>query len=197
MGTRDPRVDAYITKSADFAKPILTSIRDIVHSACPECEEKVKWGAPFFDYKGMLCGMAAFKEHCAMVFWKSKLIPELHNATDAMGNLGRLKSLKDLPSKKVLTRYIRAGMQLNDEGGVVPKAKTAAKSGVTVPPELAQALAKNAKARASFANFPPSHRREYCEWISGAKQEATKIRRVEQAVEWIGEGKQRNWKYQR
>ena len=197
MGTRDPRVDAYITKSADFAKPILTSIRDIVHSACPECEEKVKWGAPFFDYKGMLCGMAAFKEHCAMVFWKSKLIPELHNATDAMGNIGRLTSPKDLPSKKVLTSYITAGMKLNDEGVVVPKAKTAAKSGVTVPPELAKALAKNAKARAAFANFPPSHRRDYCEWISGAKQEATKIRRVEQAVEWIGEGKQRNWKYQR
>ena len=199
MGTRDPRVDAYIARSNDFAKPILSHIREAVHSACPECEEKVKWGAPFFDYKGMMCGMAAFKEHCGMVFWKSRLIPGLQpdrDGADSMGGLGRLTSVKDLPSKKVLTGYIKAAMKLNEEGVAVPKAKAAAKPETRVPPELTRALAKNAKARAAFAEFAPSHQREYCEWIIEAKQEATKTKRVQQAVEWIAEGKQRNWKYQ-
>jgi uncharacterized protein YdeI (YjbR/CyaY-like superfamily) len=199
MGTRDPRVDAYIAKSADFAKPILTHIRNVVHSACPEVEETIKWSAPFFDYKGTLCQMAAFKEHVGFGFWKGALVVGRSSGEDerAAGQFGRITSVKDLPPKKELTGYIKKAMALNEEGVAVPKAKPGTKPALPVPPELTAALQKNRKARAAFDAFPPSHRREYCEWIGEAKRAETRATRVEQAVEWIAEGKSRNWKYQR
>jgi uncharacterized protein YdeI (YjbR/CyaY-like superfamily) len=197
MGTRDPRVDAYIAKSADFAKPILTHIRDVVHSACPEAEETMKWSAPFFMYRGgMMCHMAAFKAHVALGFWKGALIVD-REKDGSRGEFGRLESVKDLPPKKELAGYIKRAMALNDEGVKVPKKKPGTKPELAVPPELSAALAKNRKARSAFDAFPPSHRREYCEWVAEAKRAETRATRVEQAVEWIAEGKSRNWKYQR
>ncbi|MDB4883128.1 MAG: hypothetical protein JWL95_1894 [Gemmatimonadetes bacterium] len=198
MGTRDPRIDAYIAKSADFAKPILTHLRDVVHSACPDVEETIKWSSPFFDYKGTMCQMAAFKEHAAFGFWKGALVVGRSSGDDdrAAGQFGRITSVKDLPSKKELTAYIEKAMALNEAGISVPKAKKP-KPDLAVPPELNAALAKNKKARAAFDAFPAGHRREYCEWIGEAKREETRATRVAQAIEWIAEGKSRNWKYQR
>jgi uncharacterized protein YdeI (YjbR/CyaY-like superfamily) len=200
MGTRDPRIDAYLDRSADFAKPILTHLREVVHSACPDCEETLKWSSPAFMYHGLLCSFAAFKEHAVFGFWKGSLIkgvsPNRNNGGEAMGNFGRLTSVKELPSKKVLTGMIREAMHLNEAGIKVPKPKKAPKPEAKVPPELAAALAKNKKARASFDAFPPSQRREYVEWITEAKREETKTKRVAQAVEWMAEGKTRNWKYE-
>ncbi len=202
MGTRDPRIDAYIEKQKEFARPILVHIRDVVHSACPDVEETMKWSSPHFCYKGgMMCAMAAFKEHAIFGFWKGKLIkgvsPNRNNGGEAMGNFGRLTSVKDLPAKRELTSLIREAMRLNEEGVVVPRAKKAAKPAVKVPAELTAALAKNERAAALFAAFSPSHRREYAEWIADAKRDETRSKRVAQAVEWIAEGKGRNWKYQR
>ena len=199
MGTRDPRIDAYIAKQKDFARPILTHLRAVVHSACPDVVETVKWGSPFFDYNGgPMCNMAAFKEHAAFRFWKSSLIEGLSAAaeTESAGNFGRLTSVTDLPAKKTLTGYITAAMKLNDDGVVVAKPKGAPKPEAAVPPELTAALTKNRKAKAAFENFSPSHRREYVEWISEAKRDETKATRVAQALEWIADGKSRNWKYQ-
>jgi uncharacterized protein YdeI (YjbR/CyaY-like superfamily) len=200
MGTRDPRVDAYIAKSADFAKPILTHLRDVVHAACPDCEETLKWSMPTFMHHGILCGFAAFKEHAAFNFWKGALIegvgPNSANGGEAMGNFGCIESLKDLPSRTVLTAYIQKAMRLNEEGVAVPRKKVP-KPAAKVPAELAAALKKNAKARTTFEKFPPSHRREYIEWIDEAKREETKAKRVAQTVEWLAEGKSRNWKYER
>jgi uncharacterized protein YdeI (YjbR/CyaY-like superfamily) len=201
MGTRDPRIDAYIAKQKDFAQPILLHIREVVHAACPEVEETMKWSAPHFDYRGsMMCGMAGFKEHAIFGFWKGALLkgvsPNRAGGGEAMGNFGKLKSVKDLPGKRELAAIIREAMRLNDEGVTVPRAKKAPKPAAKVPAELKAALAKNKKATAQFEAFSPSARREYIEWIDGAKQEATKSRRVAQAVEWIAEGKGRNWKYQ-
>jgi uncharacterized protein YdeI (YjbR/CyaY-like superfamily) len=201
MGTRDPRIDAYIAKQKDFARPILTHIRDVVHAACPEVEETLKWSSPHFMYQGaMMCGMAGFKEHAIFGFWKGKLIdgvsPNRNNGGEAMGNFGKLTSVKDLPNKSTMTSLIRQAMKLNEEGITVPRAKKA-RPEPTVPPELKAALAKNRKAATHFAAFPPSHRREYAEWIGEAKREETKTKRVAQAIEWIAEGKGRNWKYQR
>ena len=201
MGKRDPRVDAYIAKQKEFAKPILTYLRDVVHAACPDVEETIKWSRPFFDYKSQpMCGMAAFKEHAFFHFWKGSLIEGIAsndmNGGQAAGIMGHLTEVKDLPSKKVLTGFIKAAMKLNDEGIVVPKAKPASTAAVKVPAELATALSKNKKAKAAFEKFPPSHRREYVEWITEAKRDETRAKRVAQAVEWIAEGKQRNWKYQ-
>jgi uncharacterized protein YdeI (YjbR/CyaY-like superfamily) len=195
MGTRDPRIDAYIAKSADFAKPILTHLRDIVHEACPEVEETIKWGFPNFTYRGILCSMASFKEHCAFGFWKGALVME--GSTDgAMGQFGRITAIAELPSKKVLTGYIKKAMQLNEAGVKSPaRAKPVAKKAVAVPDDLARALKKNTKARATFEGFSPSQRREYIEWIVEAKREETRQRRLETAIEWLAEGKQRNWKY--
>lgn len=201
MGTRSPLVDAYIAKSADFAKPILLHIREVVHAACPDTVEEMKWSFPHFSYKGMLCSMASFKAHCAFGFWKGALvIPD--GKGGAMGDLGKIASIKDLPSKKDLTAYIKKAMKLNDEGVQAPHvAKARAKAKVArplvIPPELTAALKKNRKALAVFEAFPPSHKREYAEWIAEAKREETKAKRLAQAVEMIAEGKGRNWKYEK
>ena len=198
MGTRDPRIDAYIAKSADFAKPILTQIRETIHAACPEVEESIKWSMPAFMYHGPLMNMAAFKAHATVGFWKGELVVGRSAGDDAraMGHLGRLASVKDLPPKKEFVALIRKAAKLNEEGIKVPKKKTPRPT-LPVPPELAAALAKNKKAQATFKAFPPSHQREYNEWIGEAKREETRAARVKQAVEWIAEGKARNWKYER
>ncbi len=197
MGKKDDRIDAYIAKSADFAKPILAYFRDLVHANCPDVEETVKWSHPNFVYKGMMCGMASFKEHCAIGFWKHSLVIGERDgkAKDSMGSLGRITKLSDLPSKKVLAGYIKKAMELNETG--VKKAAPPKKppKPVVVPDDLARALSKNAKARATFEGFSPSHKREYIEWITEAKTDATRNRRLETAMEWLAEGKPRNWKY--
>jgi uncharacterized protein YdeI (YjbR/CyaY-like superfamily) len=191
MGTRDPRIDAYI------AKPILAHLREVVHAACPEVEETMKWSFPHFMYKGMLCSMASFKEHCAFGFWKESLVTGNHAKTEqAMGSFGRITKSGDLPSKKVLTGFIKAAMRLNDEGvKVPPKKKNKPPKEVVVPDDLASALQGNKQALATFEKFSPSHRREYIDWINDAKTEATRSRRLATAIEWLAEGKPRNWKY--
>ena len=170
--TFNPRVDAYIAQAASFAQPVLTHLRALMHKGCPQVEETIKWSSPFFDYKGQpMCQMAAFKEHAAFGFWKAPLIEGLGgsgvSADGSAGSFGRIATVKDLPSKKELTGYIKAAMKLNDEGVVVAKAKASAKPEAKIPPELVSALAKNKKAKEKFDAFPPGHRREYVDWIVG------------------------------
>lgn len=202
MGKKDKKVDAYIEKAQPFAQPILKHLRDLVHKACPEAEEKMKWSFPHFDYKGeMMCSMAAFKQHCAFGFWKAALMKdkslvETAKSEVAMGHLGRITSLKDLPPDKVLTGYIKEAMRLNDEGIKIPAKPKAAAAPVVIPPELAAALKRNKTAKETFEAFSNSHKREYIQWITEAKTDATKEKRIEQAVEMIAEGKSRNWKYE-
>jgi uncharacterized protein YdeI (YjbR/CyaY-like superfamily) len=197
MGKKDPRVDAYIARAGDFAKPILRRLRGAVHSACPDVEETMKWSFPHFLYKGMLCSMASFKEHAAFGFWKGSLIlGDASKNTEAMGQLGRLTTVADLPPKTVLARYIKKAVALNDEGVKVPRAPTrAAPKALRVPADLAAALKKSKKAHTTFAAFSPSHKRDYMDWISEAKGADTRARRLQTAVEWMAEGKPRNWKY--
>lgn len=197
MATRDPRVDAYIAKSAEFAGPILTHLRDVVHAACPDVEETMKWSFPHFQYKGMLCSMAAFKEHCAFGFWKGSLIVERGEVSEqAMGQFGRIRKLADLPSKKVLAGYVRAAMKLNEEGIKSPtRTKPKQPREVVVPADLAAALRANRPAQDTFEAFSPSNKREYIDWITEAKAEATRTKRLATAIEWMADGKPRNWKY--
>jgi uncharacterized protein YdeI (YjbR/CyaY-like superfamily) len=197
MGQRDKRIDAYIAKSGEFAQPILTHIRDVVHAACPDVEETMKWSFPHFMYKGMLCSMAAFKEHCAMGFWKGALIIEKGDAEgeSAMGQFGRITKVSELPSKKVLTGYVKKAMQLNDDGVKVEKPKSKAPKEVMVPDDLAKALRANKAAHTTFEKFSPTNKREYIDWLNEAKTETTRSRRLETAIEWMAEGKPRNWKY--
>lgn len=203
MPTTDKRIDAYIEKKADFAKPILKHLRELVHKACPNTEETIKWGMPFFDYKGsVLCAMAAFKEHCSFMFWKAKLMKDPEKILqiterEAMGNFGNIKSLKDLPSDKILIAYIKEAARLNEENIKLPARKKAPVAELKMPADFAAALKKNKKANTVFENFPPGKRKEYIQWITEAKTEDTKNKRIETAVEWIAEGKSRNWKYER
>ena len=203
MGKKHPGVDAYIAKSADFAKPILKRIRKVVHAACPAVEEELKWNFPHFLYKGMLCGMAAFKAHCSFGFWRGSLLaekfPELgENSKESMGQFGRITDDSELPADKLLAQYIKAAMKLNDDG-IKPKKpdKAKRKPAARVPDYLLAALKKNKKSLAAFEGFSPSCKREYVEWITGAKQEETRQRRLAQAIAWIAEGKSRNWKYEK
>ena len=195
MGARDPRVDAYIERAADFARPILERLREVVHSAVPEAEETLRWGAPYFDHKGPLCGMVAFKRHCAFVFWKDTLIVE-NPSSEAMGQLGRIESLSDLPPRRTLTAWLKKAVKLNEQGVKAPRSVRPPKPPAKVPADLAKALKKNARARAAFEAFSPSHRREYVEWIEEAKREETRRKRLATAIEWMTAGKPRHWKYQ-
>ena len=200
MGTRNPKVDAYIQKSAPFAQPVLTYLRDLVHETCPDVEEEIKWSFPNFMYKGMFCGMAAFKAHCAFNFWKGSLIAGLQETKDkdGMGGFGRITSIDDLPPKKKLIGFLREAKRLNDEGIRKEKPKgTKEKKELVVPPFILAAVKKNKKAFANFEASSYSHRKEYVEWITEAKTEETRNRRMETAVAWLAEGKSRNWKYER
>jgi uncharacterized protein YdeI (YjbR/CyaY-like superfamily) len=190
----DPRVDAYIAKSADFAKPVLKYIREVMHAACPDGEETMKWSTPTFMYHGILAGMAAFKEHGHFHFWKGALIKD-KSGKSVNDRLANFTKVSDLPSKRELTAYVKRGMKLNEQGAKVPKRKAAPKAAIKMPEYFAKALKRNKKAAAAFEEFSPSHRREYLEWITSAKQEATRERRVQTAIEWLAEGKPRNWKY--
>jgi uncharacterized protein YdeI (YjbR/CyaY-like superfamily) len=204
MAIKEKKINAYIAKSADFAKPILNHIRELVHKTCPDVEEKVKWGMPFFDYKGeMLCHMASFKQHAVMGFWKAPLMKDsilVENAKSetAMGHLGRIGSLKDLPSDKKITAWIKEAMELNDKGIKLPakvKPTEKAKTELPVPDYFTKALAKNKKAKQVFENFAYSHKKEYLMWITEAKTEETRNKRMATALEWLAEGKSRLWKY--
>jgi uncharacterized protein YdeI (YjbR/CyaY-like superfamily) len=203
MATTDPRIDAYIQKSADFARPILEHIRKLVHKAYPEVEENVKWGMPFFLNNGaIICNMAAFKEHCAFGFWNASNMKDPEGILQikdkgAMGHLDRITSKKDLPSDKVLTAYIREAAALNEAGIKKAAPKKAPKKELPVPAELITAFKKNKKAQSVFEGFSPSHRREYIEWITEAKTDATREKRIATTVEWLTEGKSRMWKYEK
>lgn len=202
MPVKNKAIDTYITKSADFAKPILQHIRELVHKACPDLEEKIKWGFPHFDYKGeMMCSMAAFKQHAAFGFWKAPLmkdpvLAEMARSEVAMGHLGRITSLKDLPSDKKIIAWIKEAMALNDKGiKLATKPKSAEKKELVVPDYFTKALVKNKKAKQSFDAFAYSHRKEYIQWITEAKTEETRNKRMTSAIEMLAEGKSRNWKY--
>lgn len=198
MATPDPRIDAYIAKSAPFARPVLSYLRQVVGLACPEGVETLKWGSPHLTYRGKLvCGMAAFKQHATFGFWHGGQIvgEEAGRADAAMGQFGRLTDVSQLPSQVVLEGYVRQAMRLIDEGGVRKAAKPSPRPALAVPPELAAALAAMPAAKATFDAFPPGQRREYIEWITEAKRDETRQRRLAQAVEWMAEGKSRNWKY--
>ncbi len=198
MPTLDPRIDEYIANSADFAQPILRHLRQVIHDACPDVEETIKWSMPFFLYHGMLCNMASFKAHCAFGFWKGELLvaQEDDKGREAMGQFGRIASVKDLPPKKALAGYIKKAMALNADGVKAPsRAKPKVARELLVPDYLVAALEDKPGASEHFKAFTPSAMREYVDWLTEAKTEATRLRRLEQAVEWIAEGKQRNWKY--
>ena len=205
--SRDPRIDAYIEGAAPFAQPILSHVRELVHEACPQVEETVKWGMPTFVHAGgILCGMAAFKQHASFGYWKHALVvgeggqadtaPGDDRPRDGMGSYGKLASLKDLPPKKTLLAHIRKAMQLNEDGVKAPARKSAPKPPPEAPADLVTAWKKNKAAQAAYDAFPPGCKREYVEWIVEAKREETRAKRLAQAVEWMAEGKRRNWKYE-
>ena len=200
MGTRDARVDAYIAKSALFAQPILLELRATVHEGCPDVEETMKWGMPFFLYKGILCNMSAFKAHCAFGFWKAGRVlgaAGLEASDEAMGQFGRITSVEELPAKRVLLGYVKKVKNLRDEGIKPPTKPKPKKEELVEPDYFLSALKKSKKAGVTYESFSPSKRREYIEWLEDAKSEATRQRRLETALEWMAEGKSRNWKYEK
>jgi uncharacterized protein YdeI (YjbR/CyaY-like superfamily) len=196
---QNPKVDAYLARTQPFAHPIMTHLRDLVHQACPDVEETIKWSRPFFEYRGtILCHMSAFKEHCNFGFWGEEMGAVLRDA----GALSRITSVADLPGDKKMLGWIRQAAALVDSGqhtspiAARSKLVNAPKPDLETPAEFGAALKKNKKATAVFAAFSPSCKREYIEWIAEAKRPETRDQRIATALEWIAEGKQRNWKYQ-
>lgn len=196
-GTRDDRVDAYIERKAEFARPILTHLRDRVHAACPEVEEAIKWSSPAFLYKGqILCSMAAFKGHAAFGFWRGAEVTGTPEERSAMGQFGRIATIADLPDDTTLAGFITRGMALIDGGTKAPRPLKHPRPQAEPPADLIAALAAHPAAQASFDGFPPGQQREYVDWVVEAKRPETRARRIAQAVEWLAEGKRRNWKYE-
>ena len=193
----DPRIDAYIERQADFAKPILRHLRTILHEACPECEETLKWSSPSYMYKGkILAGFAAFKAHAVFGFWSGSLVLEADpEQKSAMGQFGRLTSIDDLPPPAMLRQLIGKAMRLIDEGVKPPRDKHK-KPPFSVPQDLRAAIDAVPAAKSTFDAFPPSCQREYVDWVTEAKRDETRSKRLAQSVEWLAEGKRRNWKYE-
>jgi uncharacterized protein YdeI (YjbR/CyaY-like superfamily) len=205
MGKKDARVDAYIAKSAEFARPILNHLRGLIHSVCPEVEETIKWNAPSFEYKGLLCMMPAFKQHCALIFWHPAMrararevaLPATQAIENSMGGFGRITSLADLPNPRQMTKLFKEAVALNEAGGRPKRSSRTKAIPLEVPNDLKLALKKNARARANFDGFPPSHRNEYIQWITEAKRPETRAKRTATTIQWLTQGKDRNWKYKK
>jgi uncharacterized protein YdeI (YjbR/CyaY-like superfamily) len=197
MGSRDRRVDAYIAKAEPFARPILAHLREVVHEACPDVEETMKWSRPHFLYHGMMAGMSAFKEHAVFGFWKGSLIVDDKTAAgqSAIGQFGRLAKLSDLPSKRALAGLVKRAMQLNESDVKVTRTPKHDKKPVTMPMELKAALAKDKKAKLAFDAMSPSHRKEYMEWVGEAKRDETRSTRIQKTVAQLKEKKSLHWKY--
>jgi len=201
MPNYNPAVDTYIAKAQPFAQPILEHIRSLVHTTCIDVEEKIKWGMPFFDYKGkMMCHIAAFKQHCAFGFYNAAYMNEpmlVRNAASesAMGHLGKITSLKDLPKDKVLIGFIKKAMQITDDNAAIKKKSAPKAAAYIVPAYIIEIIKKNKQAFATWQTFAPSHKKEYATWIDEAKTTTTKEKRIAQSLEWMEEGKHRNWKY--
>ncbi len=204
MSTHDARIDAYIDKSADFAKPILTHLRELIHTVCPDVVETWKWSFPNFEYKGkLMLSMAAFKQHCSFTFWYAANMADTENiltltAKNEMGGIGKISDVKDLPKDSVLKKYIKEAMKLNEAGVKRATIKTteAEKKALKTPADFAAALKNNKEAATVFKNFTYAKKKEYIDWLEDAKTETTRTKRMVQAVEWIAEGKSRHWKYQ-
>ena len=201
MPAKDKRVDAYIAKSPDFARPILTHLRALVHQACPQVEEAIKWSMPHFVHHGNLCYMAAFKAHCSFGFWKSALVlgpDKSGEEKDGAGNFGKITSLSALPADAVLSGHIKKAAALNEAGIKVPETvRRNTDKELVVPDYFLAALRKNKKALAAFENYSYSHKKEYVQWVSEAKREETRAKRLAQTLEWLAQGKSRNWRYEK
>jgi len=196
--SRDPRIDAYIDRAQPFARPILAHVRERVHAACPQAEETLKWSAPSFTLDGkILLMMAAFKHHAALNFWRGQELRGSAAEADGMGQFGKLTSLDDLPPDEELDALIRKAAELTKSAPAPRKTKHAPKPPAELHPEFAAALDQAPKAKATLEAFPPSCRREYLDWIAEAKRDSTRKKRIATAIEWLGEGKRRNWKYER
>ena len=202
MEQYDSRVDAYIEKSAPFAQPILKHLRQLVHSVSPLLTETIKWGFPFFDYKGPVCQMAAFKGHIGFGFWKEKQLNDpdklIRQEDGAAGSFGKITNLNELPADEILVNFIKQAMALNEAENKKPveKKAPAPKAAIEMPADFANLLAANPKAQEVYDKFSPSHKREYLEWIVEAKTDATRQKRMQTAIEQIAEKKSRHWKYQ-
>lgn len=204
MPAKDKRIDAYIAKAQPFAQPILTHLRALVHKACPDIEETMKWSMPHFDYRGeMMCSMAAFKQHAVFGFWKEKLLKDPKGylqkrsaeGGSAMGHFGRITSLKDLPPDKAIIDFVKQAMKLNDKGIKLPSKPKTKRKELVIPDYFLNVLKKNKKALATFEAFSYSHKKQYVEWITEAKTKETREKRMKTAIEWLSKGKPRNWKY--
>lgn len=205
---RNPKVDAYIKKARPYAQPILVHLRKLIHAGCPQVEETMKWSRPFFEFRGViLCNMSGFKEHCSLGFWGLEIGAILRKAgvvrDGAMGSLGRITSVESLPPEKKMIEWVAQAAALIEDGkerspiAARPRVVKPARESLKTPPDFNQALGKNKKAAAAFAAFSPSCRREYIEWIVDAKRPETREQRIATAIDWIAEGKQRHWKYQK
>jgi uncharacterized protein YdeI (YjbR/CyaY-like superfamily) len=198
MGTKEDRVDAYIEKSADFLRPILRHIRQLIHAACPQAQETIKWRHPTYEYRGILCITPAFKHHCALIFWRKSIRQSLEHSKTKVpwGNIRRIAKLSDLPKDSILTRSIKESAKLN-EMGEKHRVSKPTKRHLVIPPYITKALERNKKASAVFQGLSPSHQREYVLWIAQAKREETRDKRLAGMLKMLTEGKTRNWKYER
>tara|TARA_Y100001935_G_C17097700_1_gene404391 strand:- start:113 stop:727 length:615 start_codon:yes stop_codon:yes gene_type:complete len=200
MNTSDPRIDKYIDKSADFAKPILIHLRNLIHEVCPDVKETLKWSFPHFEHKGIICSITSFKQHCAFSFWKAALMEDpsgilRKGGSIAMGQFGKITKLSDLPKDEIIKELILQAIELNEKGIKLPVKTNTEKKELEIPEYFLESITSNPKAAETFENFSYTNKKEYVEWVTEAKTEKTRLKRLNTAIEWMSEGKVRNWKY--
>lgn len=196
--SRDPRIDAYIAKAQPFAQSILGHLRERVHAVLPEAEEAIKWSMPAYTVGGKIVLItAAFKAHAALNFWRGQELEASHSSVGAMGQFGKIKSVEELPEDAELDRLIREAAELAKTAPAPRKAKHEPKPPPQMHSDFAAALARAPKAKATFDTFSPSAQRDYLEWTSEAKQDATRAKRIATSIEWLSEGKKRHWRYEK
>ena len=186
---KSENVTTYIENAASFAQPILSKIREIVHQACPEIEENLKWSFPHFNYRGkIICSMAAFKQHCAFTFWLAAQLKDQDKilqrgeSQKSMGHLGKLQSPDQIPDQNILINYIHEAINLSQAESRVVR-KLTDRTEIKIPVELEAALKKNKEVYRKFDQLPYSHRREYVNYITEAKKADTRERRITKTIE--------------
>jgi hypothetical protein len=195
------QINQYMAELPEWQRRMLVRLRQLIHEAAPEVEEAWRWDKPHFDNAGIMVGLCAFKEHVAVWFHKGALLKDtkkLFEATARTEEKG-MRAYKlhegDKINEAAFLDLVKQAVAVNDKGTKLREAKPTKKA-LVVPEDLEQVLRKDPTAWANWEAFPVGHRRAYVEWVTDARQEETRKRRIAQSLEKIREGEQQEERHQ-
>lgn len=196
MNEASENITAYIEKATPEFKEVMIALRSVLNNPNFDIKEDWKWGAPNFNNEGMICWLAHFRNHVGMNFFKGTLIKDKYNLFTHYREEKGNRQLKFSDINQIIPEqieyYIEEAIKLNQENIKVVKKEI----DTSLPLDLETELNNNPKAKMFFESLAPSYKRDYIEWIEEAKREATRTKRLATTMEWLSEGKKKNWKYE-